>query len=155
MANYTEVHYINAYVSGTCAPAVRQKSEPKRKSVMPKLRKSKKMVIPVDPVAIFGIVVACVMTVMLMVGFVNLNEVNNEYAAMEQYVASLQEENVSLQTTYENGYDIEQVRQIAESMGMVSIDQVPHISLEVTMPVQEAEPTAWETFLTFLAGLFA
>ena len=155
MANYTEVHYINAYVSGTCAPAVKPKAGAEKKPVMPKLRKNRKMVIPVDPVAIFGIVVACVMTVMLMVGFVTLNEVNNEAAAMEQYVASLQEENITLQNTYDNGYDLDQVRQIAESMGMVSIDQVPHISLDVTMPVQEAEPTPWETFLTFLAGLFA
>ena len=155
MANYTEVHYINAYVSGTCAPAVKPKAGTEKKPVMPKLRKNRKMVIPVDPVAIFGIVVACVMTVMLMVGFVTLNEVNNEAAAMEQYVASLQEENITLQNTYDNGYDLDQVRQIAESMGMVSIDQVPHISLDVTMPVQEAEPTPWETFLTFLAGLFA
>jgi cell division protein FtsL len=155
MANYTEVHYINAYVSGTCAPAVKPKAASEKKPVMAKLPKNRKLVIPVDPVAIFGIVVACVMTVMLMVGFVTLNEVNSEYAAMEQYVSSLQEENVSLQTTYDNGYDIEQVRQIAESMGMVSIEQVPHISLEVTVPVQEAEPTPWETFLTFLAGLFA
>ena len=49
----------------------------------------------------------------------------------------------------------DQVRQIAEAMGMVSIDRVPHISLDVTVPVQEAEPTPWETFLTFLTGLFA
>lgn len=155
MANYTEVRYINAYVSGSAARMVQGKAEQKRSAVMPKFRPKRKVVLAVDPVAIFGIVVAAVMAVMLMVGFMTLNRINEEAMAMEQYVADLQEENVSLQTTYENGYDLEQVKQIAQAMGMVSIDQVPHISLNVDVPVQEAEPTAWESFVTFLAGLFA
>jgi hypothetical protein len=154
MANYTEVHYINAYVSGSAARMVQTKAQ-KKSAIMAKFRPKRKVVIAVDPVAIFGIVVACVMTVMLMVGFMTLNRVNEEAVAMEQYVQDLQEENVSLQTTYDNGYDLEQVKQIAQAMGMVSIDQVPHISVDVSVPVQEAEPTPWETFVTFLTGLFA
>ena len=155
MANYTEVRYINAYVSGSAARMVQTKAEQKRSPVMAKFRPKRKVVLAVDPVAIFGIVVAAVMAVMLMVGFMTLNRINGEAMAMEQYVADLQEENVALQTTYENGYDLEQVRQIAQAMGMVSIDQVPHISLDVEVPVQEEEPTVWETFITFLTGLFA
>ena len=155
MANYTEVRYINAYVSGSAAPMMASKAQRKQSAAMPKFRPKRKVVIAVDPVAVFGIVVAFVMAVMLMVGFMTLNRVNEEAAAMEQYVTALQEENVSLQATYDSGYDLDQVRQIAEAMGMVSIDQVPHISLDVIVPVQEAEPTPWEAFLTFLTGLFA
>lgn len=154
MTNYTEVRYINAYVSGTAVKQTAAKATA-GKAVMPKFRRNKKVVIAVDPVAIFGMAVAFVMTVMLMVGFVTLNEINTEAAAMEQYVTALQEENVSLQATYDNGYDLDQVRQIAEAMGMVNIDEVPHISVAVNVPVQEAEPTAWEAFVTMLAGLFA
>ena len=155
MANYTEVRYINAYVSGSAAPMMQTKHKQKKSAVMPKFRPKRKVVIAVDPVAIFGIVVASVMAVMLMVGFMTLNQINEETVAMEQYVTNLQEANASLQTTYDNGYDLEQVKQIAQAMGMVSIDQVPHISLDVSVPVQEAEPTAWETFVSFLTGLFA
>lgn len=154
MANYTEVRYINAYVSGSAARMVQTKAQQKS-AIMPRFRPKKKVVLAVDPVAIFGILVASVMVVMLMVGFMTLNRVNEEAAAMEQYVQNLQEENISLQTTYENGYDLEQVRQIAQAMGMVSIEDVPHISVNVSVPVQEAEPTPWETFVTFLTGLFA
>ena len=154
MANYTEVHYINAYVSGSAAQKVAVNANGSR-TLVSKLRKKKKVVVAIDPVAIFGIVVAAAMAVMLMAGFVTLNEVNEEAAALEQYVSTLQEDNVALQHTYDNGYDLEQVRQIAGAMGLVSIDQVPHISLDVTVPVQEAEPTPWEAFLTFLTGLFA
>ena len=155
MANYTEVRYINAYVSGSAAPMMASKAQKKQSATMPKFRPKRRVVIAVDPVAVLGIVVAFVMAVMLMVGFLTLNRINEEAIVMEQYVAALQEENISLQNTYDNGYDLDQVRQIAQAMGMVSIDQVPHISLDVTVPVQEAEPTPWEAFLTFLTGLFA
>ena len=154
MAYYTEVRYINAYVSGSAARMVETKAQ-KKSALMSKFRPKRKIVIAVDPVAIFGILVASVMAVMLMVGFMTLSRANEEAIAMEQYVANLQEENVSLQNTYDNGYDLEQVKQIAEAMGMVSIDQVPHISLDVYVPEQEVEPTPWETFVTFLTGLFA
>jgi hypothetical protein len=70
-------------------------------------------------------------------------------------VTALQEQNTQLQDTYDSGYDIEQVRQIALAMGMVSAEDVPHISVAVNVPQEEAQPTAWENFCTFLTGLFA
>ena len=90
MANYTEVRYINAYVSGSAAPMMASKAQRKQSAAMPKFRPKRKVVIAVDPVAVFGIVVAFVMAVMLMVGFMTLNRVNEEAAAMEQYVTALQ-----------------------------------------------------------------
>ena len=89
MANYTEVRYINAYVSGSAARMVQTKAQ-KKSAIMAKFHPKRKVVIAVDPVAIFGIVVACVMTVMLMVGFMTLNRVNEEAVAMEQNVKDLQ-----------------------------------------------------------------
>ncbi|MBE6975795.1 MAG: hypothetical protein E7439_01175 [Ruminococcaceae bacterium] len=154
MANYTEVRYINAYVSGTAATMVERKAR-KKATLMPKFRAEKKIVIAFDPVAVFGIVVATVMAVMLLVGFMTLNQVNEEARQMESYVTSLQNENISLQDTYDSGYDLEQVRQIALTMGMVSVDEVPHVTIDVPMPEPEVEPTAWETFCMFLTGLFA
>ena len=155
MANYTEVRYINSYVSGSAVRMDQTRAEKKRSAVMTKFRPKKKVVIAVDPVAIFGIVVACVMTVMLMASFMRLNRANEAAIAMEQRIEALQEENVSLQATYDNGYDLEQVRQMAQDMGMVSVSEVTHVSVNVDMPVQETEPTAWEAFCTFLTSLFA
>ena len=155
MASQTEVRYINAYVSGNIAYMAQPKPVRKKTAVMPRFRAKKELVIAVDPVAIFGIVVAVAMVVMLLTGFMTLSQANEEARQMEEYVTSLQEQNVSLQSTYDSGYDLEQIRQIALTMGMVSVDEVPHINIEVTVPQEEAEPTAWENFCTFLTGLFA
>ena len=155
MACQTEVRYINAYVSGNIAFDVKQKPKRNKAAVMPRFRAKKKIVVAVDPVAVFGIVVAAVMAVMLLTGFMKLNQVNEEARVMEQYVAQLQQEQISLQNTCDSGYDLEQVRQIALSMGMVSVEEVSHISMEVEVPEEKTEPTAWESFCTFLTGLFA
>ncbi len=155
MASQTDVRYINAYVSGSMAYMAQPKPVKKNKAVMPKFRTRREWVIAFDPVAIFGIVVAAVMAVVLLTGFMALNQANEEALEMEHYLYALQEENAQLQNTYDNGYDLEQVRQIALTMGMVSVDEVSHISMEVTVPQEEAEPTAWENFCSFLTGLFA
>ena len=155
MANYTDVRYINAYVSGSMAYMTQPKPARKKVAVMPKFRIPKELVIAIDPVAIFGIVVAVAMAIVLLTGFMTLNQANEEARAMEAYVTTLQEQNTQLQDTYDNGYDLEQVRQIALAMGMVSVEDVPHISVEVNVPQEEAKPTAWENFCTFLTGLFA
>ncbi len=155
MASQTDVRYINAYVSGSMAYMTQPKPVRKKPAVMPKFRMKRELVIAIDPVAIFGIVVAVVMAVVLLTGFMALSQANEEALAMEAYVASLQEQNAQLQDTYDKGYDLEQVRQIALTMGMVSVEEVPHVSMEVTVPQEEAQPTAWENFCTFLTGLFA
>lgn len=155
MANQTDVRYINAYVSGSMAYMTQPKPVRKKVAVMPKFRIQKELVIAIDPVAIFGIVVAVAMAIVLLVGFMTLNQANEEARVMEAYVNSLQEQNAQLQDTYDNGYDLEQVRQIALAMGMVSVEDVPHISIEVNVPQEEVKPTAWENFCTFLTGLFA
>lgn len=155
MASQTDVRYINAYVSGSMAYMTQPKPVRKKIAVMPKFRIEKELIIAVDPVAIFGIVVAVAMAIVLLIGFMTLNQANEDARAMEAYVSTLQEQNTQLQDTYDSGYDIEQVRQIALAMGMVSAEDVPHISVAVNVPQEEAKPTAWENFCTFLTGLFA
>ena len=155
MASQTEVRYINAYVSGSAAYMTQPNTVRKKPAVMPRLRAKKELVIAVDPVAVFGIVVAVAMVIMLLTGFMTLNQVNEEARLMEEYVTTLQEQNVQLQDTYDSGYDLDPIHQIALAMGMVSVDQVPHVQMEVTIPQEEKEPSAWENFCTFLTGLFA
>lgn len=154
MDNRQEIRYINAYVSGNIAYQL--ESQPKRRRVtLPKQRREKKMVVRVDPVAIGGIAIAMVLLVLLSVGFVRLQTAQAEAKALENYVVSLQEKNDRLYAEYSAGYDLEEIEKIALAMGMVPSSQVPHISMEVTIPQQQAEPTAWENFCAFLTGLFA
>lgn len=156
MARQPEILYINAYVSGSTAFQMEAAPVRKKKRVkLPKMHQEKKRAIPVDPVAIGGIVVAVVMLVLLLVGFVRLQNARAEVIALENYVSALENKNQQLQNTYSSGYDLEEIERIALAMGLVPSSQVPQISLEIEIPHETPAPTAWESFCAFLTGLFA
>ena len=80
-----EIQYVNAYVSGSAAYAPERKAPRKNTVNLPLPKRRKKTVIAVDPVAIMGVAVAVVLCVMLLVGWVNLNQANERAQAMEHY----------------------------------------------------------------------
>lgn len=154
MARQTEVCYINYYVSGSAAYQVEQKPV-KQKARLPKQRRQKKIVVHIDPMATLGIFVACVMFVLMIAGAVRLNGVQQQAEQMSSYVSYLQQETEQLRATYEQGYDPEEIRQIAETQGMVSAENAQRVEITVEIPEEIQEPTIWESFVTFLTGLFA
>ena len=154
MARQPEIKYINAYVSGSMAYQL-DIPERKKQVKLPKMRRQKKMVVALDPVAVGGIVVAVAMLVLLLVGVTRLQDARTEVVQLQNYVSYLQQENAELQDIYASGYDLEEIEKIALAMGMVPSSEVKHISVAVTVPYEESQPTAWESFYTFLTGLFA
>ena len=50
---------------------------------------------------------------------------------------------------------LDEIEKIAQAMGMVPQSQIPQVEIEVNVPQQESQPTAWESFFAFLTGLFA
>lgn len=154
MASKPEIRYINAYVSGNIAYQIEQPARKKRVR-LPKPRQEKKTMIAVDPIAVGSIVVAALLMVLLVVGFVRLQNARAEEIALEKYVLSLQQENQQLKEAYASGYDLEEIEKIALAMGMVPASHAQQISLSVTVPEEIPEPTAWESFYAFLTGLFA
>lgn len=155
MAMQPEVRYINAYVSGTCAPQPEKKSHNRTSAQLPEVKKQQKWLISIDMAALGGIAAALVLSVLLIVGLVQMNQAKQEAQMYEQYVMSLQQENAQLQDTYTSGYDLEEVQNIAQAMGMVPAEQVTHIQMQVTEPEIVQELTAWESFWAFLVGMFA
>ena len=155
MARQPEIRYINAYVSGSNAYQMESPARKKKQVKLPKMHRQKKTVIALDPVAIGGIVVASVMLVLMLVGFVRLQDARVEVQQLQNYVSSLQQENTTLQDTYASGYDLNEIEQIALAMGMVPSSEVSQISVSVTVPHAVPQPTAWESFCAFLTGLFA
>jgi hypothetical protein len=109
----------------------------------------------VDPVAVVGIVVAVVLMVMLLSGAVQLFKTRQETAALRSYVVQLQEKNAQLRDTYASGYDPEEIRTIAQTMGMVPKASVSHLQIDVTVPQAPVQPTAWEAFWQFFMEMFA
>ena len=154
MARRFDVQYISAYTDGSAArklelPQV-QKAARKRATA----KRSKRIVLHVDPVAIMGILVAGVMMVLLAVGMFRLLDARNDMTRMDSYLHTLRQENATLQAEYDAGYDIENVRQTALALGMVPVEQVQRIPIQVHVPQQET-PSKWDQFCIFLAGLFA
>jgi len=154
MARQTEICYINYYVSGSAAYQVEQKPV-KQKAKLPKMRRQKKIVVHIDPMATLGIFMACVMFVLMIVGAVRLGSVQQQSELMSSYVSLLQDETAQLRATYEQGYDLEEIRQIAEARGMIPIEDAQQVQIRVEIPEVTEEPTVWESFVTFLTGLFA
>lgn len=155
MAMQPEVRYINAYVSGTAACQPEKKPQKKQSARLPKAKKQQKLVIPVDLVAVGGILAAVVLCISLLVGLTQMNQAQQEANALKDYAISLQEENQQLKDTYTSGYDLEEIRDIALKMGMVPVEDVAHMQIQLTAPQQVQEPTAWESFWAFMVGLFA
>ena len=154
MAQRTDIRYVQFYTDGSAARKVAPVA-PLKTIKLPKIKKQKRITLCIDPVAVASIGMALMMAVLIVVGVVQLNAARQDMQAMSAYVQTLQEENTQLQQTFNEGYDIEQVERTALALGLVPVEQVRHVS--VTLPeIQEpVEPTAWEQFTTFLAGLFA
>ena len=155
MAMQPEVRYINAYVSGTAAPQPVKKPQKRPDVYLPKVKKQQKWLIPVDMVAVGGIFAAVVLSIMLIVGLVQMNQAQHEAKMYKEYALSLQQENKALQDTYDSSYDLEEVRDIALAMGMVPMEQAQHVTMQVVTPEVVQEPTPWESFWAFLVGMFA
>lgn len=156
MARKSGTEYISLYTEGSAARNV-VFTQPRKKSrtKLPKARKERSLIIRVDPLALCGIVVACVMMILMTVGCVQLYNAHVRNQQAEQYVLSLQKENSKLQMQYESGYDLDEIRNMALAMGMVpeqNRNRVP-IQMELQQPPQEL--TLWQSVCAFFTGLFA
>jgi len=154
MARQPDIQYIHMYTDGSAARKIAPVA-PVHKAQIPRKRKQKKIIICVDPLAIMALTVAVVMMVLMAVGLTKLNQAREKTAVMEQYVSQLQNETKSLRQANEGGYDLNHVEQTAKALGMIPVEDVEHITVQVQMPEVESEPTAWERLCVFLTGLFA
>ena len=156
MAVRTDIQYVQFYVDGSTARKPEQKTQAKH-AAAPRTYKRKRKVVVIDPVAIVGAVVTVCLLVSMAVGLFQYLHLQNQTRQMAQYMQTLQMENTQLQQTYEDGYDLDQIRDMANELGLVPADQVQQITVSVQLPQEEpvTEMTLWESFTTFLAGLFA
>ena len=147
MAQHPDVQYIRYYTDGSAAKKVAP-IVPLHTIRLPKIKKIKKLVLRIDPVAICGIVMAAVMLILMTVGAVQLHSARQELETMSTYVETLQ-------TTLSEGYNIAEIERTALALGLVPREQVKHVQVELPAVETEEEPNSWEQFYTFLAGLFA
>ncbi len=136
MVRKPDVQYIRFVTDGSSARKLLPQVLRSR-TTLPKARRRTVWVLHVDPLALVGIVLSAVMLVLLAVNCVQLASLQADADAMSAYVDRLESENARLQATYDRGYDLEDVRRKALALGMVPVEQVRRIQVEVTAPVEE------------------
>ena len=154
MARYPSVQYVNLYTVGSAARKL-EVVAPAPKVQRPKAKRSKKIILYVDPVACLGIVTAAIMLVVMCVSFIGLQKTQQEAATMARYVQELRLENENLRAEFEAGYNLEQVERTAKALGMVSQEQVKHVKVQVNQPNNTQSLGIWAKFCAFVSGLFA
>ena len=154
MAYKPEIQYVGQfYVHGSEAKQVAPKRKPQIQLPKPQPVKFEK--IYVDPVALLGMVVAVVMLVAMVVGACQIHSSWQEYEEAVHSLSIIQREHARLEYNYNSAIDLEKVAAEAQAMGLVPLDQIPSMSVRVTIPTVEPEMTAWDEFVWFCKGLFA
>ena len=158
MAMQPDIQYVPFhYVDGSAARKVQRQTFKKASAApVPKPRRAKCKVIAVDPAAIGGILVAVTLLVMMLVGFSQYSACRERTRQMEDRLTAMQLENSRLEQTYVDDIDLDYIREVADAMGMVPAQNAQQVQIQVQLPQQETpKMNLWESFTTFLAGLFA
>lgn len=156
MALQPDIQYVQFYIDGTAAKNLERQPVKKSAVPAPKRRRVRRKTIAVDPAAVIGTVVVMVMLCAMVAGLFEYYAGRERNRRMNDYVTAMELENAQLQQQYRDGYDLEQIQEIAESMGMVPAEDAQQIQIQVQIPETEAARMGfWETVATFLAGLFS
>ena len=150
MARKPDIQYIRYYTDGSAAKKIERKLPSwKNKTVTTKAPRTIQYVLHVDLLAICGIAVAAVLLIMMVVGVVQLRAAQEQTRQYAQYVQKLEQANDLLHAQYADGYDLEEIRQQALLLGLVPIDSVEQIDIQI--PVLQAAPklTLWERICEF------
>jgi len=156
MVKKPEIQYIDKfYVYGSEAKVLELKPKRRVRTILPLSAPDKTIKIPVDPVAIGGIVVAIALLVTLVLGCVQYVQVYRQYRTMMDHVVTEQNLNVELREDYRSRIDLVEIRDKALALGMVPKESVPVITIRAELPQREPEMTLWEDFVWLCKGLFA
>ncbi len=155
MAYKPEIQYIEQFfIPGAAAPQL----QPKRggqTAWKPRVQQEKKIRILIDPVALFGLVVAVTMLVLMAVGVYQYNAASQKNEAVSEYLLQLQDTNITREYQYRTKLDLDKIEEQAKALGMIPESEAQTITVHVEVPQPEPETPWWDDFLWFLEGLFA
>ena len=153
MVRKADIRYIQFYTDGSAARKPEFAKTAKLNAVRRTVKK-KRLTLFIDPVAIAGIAMAMIMLVLMLVGVSQLKQAQQQTAMMEQQMQMLSQEKQALEDSFNAGYKLEDVKWMADALGLVPVEEVTHI----TISAPEAEmvtPSRWQQFYTLLTSLFA
>ena len=109
----------------------------------------------IDPVALFGLVVAVTMLVLMAVGVSQYNTASRRNEAVNDYLLQLQDTNITREYQYRTKLDLTKIAEQAKALGMIPASKAQTITVHVEVPQPEPENTWWDDLVWFLEGLFA
>ena len=153
MARKQNERYVRYYTFGSAAA----KLEQQRKAALPQYKAPRKRrPIEFDPFAFAGSAVAVLLAVLMIVGFLQLAHTKAQIHDLETRVAVLDQEQQMLQERYESGYDLDEIRIAAHSMGMVEREDAAHVRVNVqTVPQEPQQLDWWDSLMLRLRQFFA
>lgn len=153
MARRNNERYVRYYTFGSTAA----KLEAERKAALPEYKTAqKRKPIEIDPVSALGNAVAIVLAVLMLVGIFQVAGTAAQVRALETQVTALEMEQQMLQEQYASGYDLEEVRVAAESMGMIPAEDAVRVSVQVPAETVEVQSLSWwDSFVLTLRQFFA
>ena len=154
MAQRLDVQYVQFHTEGSAARKVIPLA-PLQTLKLPKIKKVKRLVLHIDPLAVAGICMAVLMIVLMLVGAAQLTTQRQQLNEMTLYVEDLRTENEILENRFDQKCDLEQIERTALALGMVPKEQVKHVRISAPVMIEEETPGTWERFYIFLTGLFA
>ena len=154
MARKTTERYVRYYTFGSTAAKLDRRE---RKAALPQYKTpEKRKPIPVDPVALVGSAVAVLLAILMLVGFAQVAHTSAQVKKLETQVMTLELEQEQLRQKYESGYDLEEVRAAAESMGMIPVEEAIHVRVELPAESVQIEHLSWwDSMLLSLRRFFA
>ena len=155
MAYKPEIQYIEQFfIPGSEAPQLQPKRGGKP-SWRPNPQQEKKIKVMIDPVALFGLVVAVTMLVLMAVGVSQYNAASRRNEAVNDYLLQLQDTNITREYQYRTKLDLTKIAEQAKALGMIPASEAQSITVHVEVPQPEPENTWWDDLVWFLEGLFA
>ena len=161
MARKADILYVHHYyTAGSAAKKVAVKAEHKKKPLplfepLMMAEPNQKVVVKIDPLSMAATLVAVVLVVMMVVSLFQYSAAHQRNVELQEYVYTLNDENVRLEQKYRSGFDLKEIEAQALALGMIPIEEAQTITVSGSVPAHEAEPTRWERVQLFMSDLFA
>ena len=156
MSQKAEIQYVSQFCNyGSERDFRKKKKKKKPKDFDQGAAKVQKLhTISLDPVAILGIIAALVLFFALLFGGLSLHSMWREHVGLKEYMTQLKSENSNLRHQYSTSYNLDEIRTMADSIGLVPEEEAEVRYVRVTPPDREPEKGPFDDLKWFLKGLF-
>ena len=128
--NGSAAYQIYPDYQGTAAPEIEHQGLPEERQ-LPQKKKRVKAKTVVAPFAVVGLLTVTCMLILVVFGYVQLYEASEQVSTLQSELSQLQEEQVVLESLYEEGIDLTYIEERAAELGfsLPTADQTVYLNL--------------------------